>query len=728
MSTFYQNPTTHTELKNKAVSFADDAFVPRCPLRNGTVLFVDVGTGAPLANELKEKVLATTYRGRRFGAKIHTAFAVDLENAAGIWAPSPTHTDNPDYRAVVALISVPRKRKAVSGRATDTFVNRVAITLIGVAEAMARAAVVKGPSRRATKRAAKVAQVAAQEKLLPVELLEALATGQNYVSKRELPAISGVSARLISNWLPRTLIVATPPPVLNPPRPEHNARLQLGSRALGTAAQLRYNRTTQDTYHFKRRVKVLDFTAALAPRNALKSTRAAPEGLALQQWAEMVGNSLTRFCHWRRRPKWLDPTDGAYEVRKTETVAPPALCLSGPVSTHSPDGGASIRAQLVDPLKATVLMALSAAAEDKCNDASSCGVGTTRFGKLAPIAAVKVTQALTDAELLEAMEKLPHWPKILKAYNADGGAVKCTRNKAWKSAADGAPYKCTGIASGDTIFAPVLGDPKWFRLRQFRDLRSCYDLLVETEEKRGEPFTRVIHSRLEYEWIAPHPPLSLLYPPSSVWIPSGEDFRLGLNDRHAVLSRASAEVYLRRWDFITSEVVLWIDPQLRRRKVDNGAYLVPENFLGRTMVYFQQHVQRFPAAAYLTCSNVTGAPGYREGCTERFFPNLKQIEDRGDPLLWAKTSRSMMGRYASEMEMAIQHAAALTLPGAHYNMPKKDTSCSPRLWHDSRMGGGSCVIVEAPMKLSAPFRTFLKTTQRTAYKEDSIFVHWLREE
>ena len=73
------------------------------------------------------------------------------------------------------------------------------------------------------------------------------------------------------------------------------------------------------------------------------------------------------------------------------------------------------------------------------------------------------------------MEKLPHWPKILQAYNADGGAVKCTRNKAWKSAADGAPYKCTGIASGDTIFAPVLGDPKWFRLRQFRDLRSCYE-------------------------------------------------------------------------------------------------------------------------------------------------------------------------------------------------------------------------------------------------------------
>jgi hypothetical protein len=36
-----------------------------------------------------------------------------------------------------------------------------------------------------------------------------------------------------------------------------------------------------------------------------------------------------------------------------------------------------------------------------------------------------------------------------------------------------------------------------------------------------------------------------------VWVPSGEDYYGGVNDRHAVLSRAAAEIYMRRWDLIT---------------------------------------------------------------------------------------------------------------------------------------------------------------------------------
>ena len=52
---------------------------------------------------------------------------------------------------------------------------------------------------------------------------------------------------------------------------------------------------------------------------------------------------------------------------------------------------------------------------------------------------------------------------------------------------------------------------------------------------------RVVFSRLEFWWLRPHPPLRLLHP-SVVWLPSGEDYYGGVNDRHAVLNRSAAQV------------------------------------------------------------------------------------------------------------------------------------------------------------------------------------------
>ena len=52
-------------------------------------------------------------------------------------------------------------------------------------------------------------------------------------------------------------------------------------------------------------------------------------------------------------------------------------------------------------------------------------------------------------------------------------------------------------------------------------------------------------TRLEFEWLADHPPLSLL-DPSYLWMPSGEDNE-GVNDRHWLASRADAERVFRRF-------------------------------------------------------------------------------------------------------------------------------------------------------------------------------------
>ena len=703
MSTFAHSAPSEAELELTVRSKADNFFIPKCPLRNGSVLLVDVGTGQPLAAALREKILSNTFRGRKFAALVKVASAEDLEQAAGQWSYAKTQeVDGPNV--VVLLLSVPRTRVSVKGRTTAIYVNRIAVSFFGVAQTMLKNSY--------------------QE--LPTQLAEAIQNSTTWYKKRETPALARVPTSMISRWLPRQLFVATPPPVEDPPHPEQNDKLRLATRAVGLAAALRRNRTKADVYHFKRRLKILDFDAAIDKRLALKTTRSEPEGLALQQWSEMVGNALTRFCHWRRRPKWLDKEAGAFAEREKETVAPPAICFSGKVSAVPHNGGESVRTNVIDKLNAQVMMALTYKPTDGCNSVKTCKL-EERFPRFAPFTGAKVLPWQTREELLKIMEALPHWPAVLEAYNR-GGKVTCVKVPGWTQSDPRAPYTCNGIVDGDTIFAPVLGDPKWNRLRQMKDLRNCLDVILEAEAKRGSLYSRVIHSRIEYEWLKPHPPLKFLYPPSSVWIPSGEDFSLGLNDRHAVLSRAAAEVYLRRWDFIMDGTVMWIDPQMRRGRIDNASMLVPENFLGQSMIYFQQHVQRFPAVQYLSCSNDTSSPAYRIGCQTRKVPTFKFVntEPGDEATIFESGSRYINGRYASEMEMAIQHSLAMEIPGAQYNMPKKDASCSPTLWHAARMGGGSCVVVEAPLKFSRPMRDFREKLERTSFKEESQFINWLK--
>ena len=49
----------------------------------------------------------------------------------------------------------------------------------------------------------------------------------------------------------------------------------------------------------------------------------------------------------------------------------------------------------------------------------------------------------------------------------------------------------------------------------------------------------------------------------------GSDFYNGINDRHAVLNRSAAELFLRRWDAILDGRVIQIDYQLRQGDVLN---------------------------------------------------------------------------------------------------------------------------------------------------------------
>ena len=223
-----------------------------------------------------------------------------------------------------------------------------------------------------------------------------------------------------------------------------------------------------------------------------------------------------------------------------------AAVFSGPVSRIVPDSGESIRRHLVRPLQADVLLALSYKASDGCATAETCGV-RRRLAALQPFARVDLERQLTLDELVGMMERLPHWPAIVRAYNSPRKGLACARNSSWRREADrGSPYNCTGILHGNSIFAPVIGATSLQTLPMLRGVQHCLETVRAHEAAAGWRFGRIVFSRLEFWWLRPHPPLELLAP-EAVWAPTGEDYYGGVNDRHAVLNRSAAEVYLGRW-------------------------------------------------------------------------------------------------------------------------------------------------------------------------------------
>jgi hypothetical protein len=271
-------------------------------------------------------------------------------------------------------------------------------------------------------------------------------------------------------------------------------------------------------------------------------------------------------------------------------------------------GGASLKANLIEPLRAQTLLALTYNANDGCTSVASCALAA-RWPALAPFAAVDMQPMLSHEVLTRTLEGLPHWPNILTAYSHPKSPVNCVRREPDNGTLSGATagttdaaarapstYRCRGIYLGNTIFAPVLGSPKLHVLRQLHDIHRCLNVAAARERSVGRMYDRIVHTRLEFEWLRPHPPLSLLQPAQAVWIPSGEDYYGGLNDRHAVLSRAAAEVYMRRWDFLMDGSIMRIDHQLQRGAVTNGVSLQDENLVAHVLDFFGIPVRRLSAA------------------------------------------------------------------------------------------------------------------------------------
>jgi len=256
-----------------------------------------------------------------------------------------------------------------------------------------------------------------------------------------------------------------------------------------------------------------------------------------------------------------------------------------------------------------------------------------------------------------------------------------------------------------------------------------------------------------------------------VWVPNGEDYYGGINDRHAVLPRQWAEVYLRRWEMLTDGSVMWIDPQLRAGAVRNGVALQDENFVAAMLHHFRLPLRRFPAVAFLgCCRSSTAADGdagsssaprllrscFSKACVTRLMPSQRAVDEacaRAVASLSSSTTSSapaspltsstsflsrrhadaadeqlaprqvpstvLTGKYRSEVELAVQHALALSLPGAHFILPKRRSGRSERL------GSGSAdLVISAPTEHAPAFRALWQRLKVRAVRKESPLLQW----
>ena len=417
-----------------------------------------------------------------------------------------------------------------------------------------------------------------------------------------------------------------------------------------------------------------------------------------------------------------------------------AVCLSGWHERIPADRGASIQRGLVSPLRATIIASFGYKAFGDCDSKRTCKIAE-RLGALT-LAHAEVYRMPTVTELVAQMEALPHWPQIINAYSR-GKRVKCKKavltSPPSSSNESSTPYECSGLFKGNSIFAPVLGTT--YNLYELHGLSKCYGALEAYEHSSASSISHVVHTRVEYDWISPHPPPRLLLEPTAVeevaWIPAGEDYGGGVNDRHAYMSRRAATFYFRRWDAILSGEIMVSDPQLRGsatnpHKLIRNAYAVQGDYFIRVSLgYHNVSVRRFASGAALRCCE---GPCFSHACYRRAHPTRLGVESlvaaaaTEDPARVARAAQALVhsafsssgqlpkepppspspplplavlvsGKYRDELERAIQHSIALHLPGSRLQLR---SVARPRKEHRSHKPGELAIWV--PLRHVAAFR------------------------
>ena len=237
---------------------------------------------------------------------------------------------------------------------------------------------------------------------------------------------------------------------------------------------------------------------------------------------------------------------------------------------------------------------------------------------------------LTKQDLRRLVTASPNWPRVVAGFRTDA------------------------THQGINLWAPLLGDGNLSVLRELHDYSRALALLDAHERtaRGGRRYRRIVFSRLEFEWLADHPPLRLLPTGGGqVWLPSG-GVSSGVNDRHALMSRAAAQTYFTRWELLMSPRLFDLIPE--RVVLRDG----PELLLEAALRAAKLRTRYFPSTMTLGCC------GRRSRALGRCFGNTVCIT-RSMRFVRGGT-RLVTAKYFDELKFAERHLAALACPGAHF--------------------------------------------------------------
>ena len=294
-----------------------------------------------------------------------------------------------------------------------------------------------------------------------------------------------------------------------------------------------------------------------------------------------------------------------------------AACVGGALSLVVPGLGRSVRLGVLEPLGWPDVFVAGTlnATEKEVTDTARWQARTRHaldgISELGPFAATSVVRQLTRGDIVAEMRRSPAWAQYEVQIGRGGdGRLRPEDEdpRLWLP----------------TMLSPALGNPSGNVLREMVYQSRCYHM-VEAHERsaarRGERYARVLFTRLEFEWVVPHPLLASL-PAQYTWIPAGED-NFGLYDRHWLASRRDAAAMFTRWDaLLDGSAVRAVHGSARAR----ATYISSEMYLLRTALYGGVRLGRFPMIAYLQCCE----EGYRDARGRKIQSEHNGVLSTGD--------------------------------------------------------------------------------------------------
>ena len=279
-------------------------------------------------------------------------------------------------------------------------------------------------------------------------------------------------------------------------------------------------------------------------------------------------------------------------IRKQSAPAPKgvAACVGGLLDLRTNERGRGIAESVMKVLSADVFVAGTIKGEPtRANiDAALDGIHDLR-----PFARASVITMPTVSELASMLQASPNWRAMVAHTSSIQGRGCQKRDYSYVPLS-----KCLPVYT-----SPVLGNPNGNTLQELHYQDRCMRLIAqhETGSRAGRTYDRLVFTRLEFEWLASHPPLSLL-DSRHLWMPTGED-NAGLNDRHWVANRHDGEIAFTRWRllFNSSTFAAAFEPTQRNRGPNGSVFISSEVLMQLNLHRARVSVARFPAVAMLQC-------------------------------------------------------------------------------------------------------------------------------